>query len=58
MATRLIIAYALIALMAAFVAALAWHWWTRDARLRRKRRLREQTMRERWLRRASAADQS
>jgi len=54
--TRLAVAYALIALLATFTALLAWHRLTRDTRQRRKRRLHEQNMRERWLRPVKPAD--
>jgi len=43
--TRLILAYGLIALIAAAAAALAWWLSTRTTRLRR----RERGVRERWL---------
>jgi hypothetical protein len=43
--TRLILAYALIALIAVAAAALAWWLSTRTTRLRR----RERGVRERWL---------
>jgi hypothetical protein len=49
METRIIVAYALIALLAAFAASAGWHWLTRESRQKRKRRRHEQTMRERWL---------
>jgi cytochrome c biogenesis protein CcdA len=53
METRLVVAYALIALLVFFAALLAWHRLTRDAR----RRKRERTMRERWLGLPAATDQ-
>jgi hypothetical protein len=53
MEMRLVIAYALIALMAAVATGLAWHWLTRHARLRRKR---ERLMRDRWLKPPAAVD--
>ena len=56
METRLIIAYTLIALLAAFAALLVWRWTTRETRQRRKRRRHEQTMRERWLTPAEPSD--
>ena len=49
METRILIAYALIALLAAFFGLLGWRRWTRPTRERTREQKHRQTMHERWL---------